>query len=88
MGGLMENSRQPKGHVVSPVSERRAPSTRYEWRVVDIPANVSRAEARAMLTEHAEFGAWELKRTVVFFGGARRVWLRKRTMRVVRTDAM
>ena len=83
----MENSRQPKGHVVSPVSDRRPLSTRYEWRVVDIPASVSRAEARAMLTEHAEFGAWELVRTIVFMGGARRVWLRKRTMRVVRTDA-
>ena len=83
----MENSRQPKGHVVSPVSDRRPLSTRYEWRVVDIPASVSRAEARAMLTEHAEFGAWELARTIVFMGGARRVWLRKRTMRVVRTDA-
>ena len=83
----MENSRQPKGHVVSPVSDRRPLSTRYEWRVVNIPASVSRAEARAMLTEHAEFGAWELARTIVFAGGARRVWLRKRTMRVVRTDA-
>ena len=83
----MENSRQPKGHVVSPVSDRRPLSTRYEWRVVNIPASVSRAEARAMLTEHAEFGAWELARTIVFMGGARRVWLRKRTMRVVRTDA-
>jgi hypothetical protein len=83
----MENSRQPKGHVVSPVGERIPLSTRYEWRVVDIPASVSRAEARAMLTEHAEFGAWELARTIVFIGGARRVWLRKRTMRVLRTDA-
>ena len=84
----MENSRQPKGHIVSPVRPDRPLATRYEWRVVDIPASVSRAEARAMLTDHAEFGAWELARTVVFFGGARRVWLRKRTMRVVRTDAM
>ena len=82
----MEKSRQPKGHVVSPVSERRASSTRYEWRVVDIPAHTSVADARAMLTEHAEFGAWELARSVRFMGGARRVWLRRRTMRVVRTD--
>ncbi|MGC4173755.1 MAG: DUF5703 family protein [Demequina sp.] len=67
--------------------ERRASSTRYDWRVVDIPASVSRADARAMLTEHAEFGAWELARSVIFVGGARRVWLRRRTMRVVRTDA-
>jgi len=83
----MENSRQPKGHVVSPVRERRASPTRYEWRVVDIPASISRADARAMLTEHAEFGAWELARSVLYVGGARRVWLRRRTMRVVRTDA-
>jgi hypothetical protein len=83
----MENSRQPKGHVVSPVRDRRASATRFEWRVVDIPADVSRADARAMLTDHAEFGAWELTRSVLFAGGARRVWLRRRTMRVVRTDA-
>ena len=84
----MENSRQTQGHVVSPVQQRRASDTRYEWRVVDIPADVSRGDARSMLTEHAEFGAWELTRTVLFVGGARRVWLRRRTMRVVRTDAL
>ena len=83
----MENSRQPQGHVVSPVSGRRAPSAQYEWRVVDIPANVSRGDARSMLTEHAEFGAWELTRSVLYPGGARRVWLRRRVMRVVRTGA-
>jgi len=83
----MENSRQAKGHVVSPVRERRASATRYEWRVVDIPAHISRSDARSMLTEHAEFGAWELARSVLYVGGARRVWLRRRTMRVVRTDA-
>ena len=83
---MKETWTQPKGHVVSPVRGRRAPSTRFEWRVVDIPAHVSRAEARTMLTEHAEYGQWELARTVVFHGGARRVWLRRRTMRVVRTD--
>jgi len=82
----MENSRQPKGHVVAPVLRRQPSSARYEWRVVDIPASTSVSEARALLTEHAEFGAWELARSVRFIGGARRVWLRRRTMRVVRTD--
>lgn len=84
---MKENWSQAHGHVVSPVRERRTGATRFEWRVVDIPARVSRAEARVMLTEHAEYGQWELARTVVFMGGARRVWLRRRTMRVVRTDA-
>lgn len=83
----MENSRQPKGHVVSPFGERVPSSARYEWRVVDIPASTSVSDARAMLTEHAEFGAWELARSVLYVGGARRVWLRRRTMRVLRTDA-
>jgi hypothetical protein len=83
----MKNSRQQLGHVVSPVRHNRPDSARFEWRVVDIPASVTSAEARAMLTEHAEFGAWELARSVLFVGGARRVWLRRRTMRVFRTDA-
>ena len=84
---MTEKQRQDKGHVVSPVRSRGASTARYEWRVVDIPATTSRADARVQLTEHAEFGAWELVRTVLYVGGARRVWLRRRTMRVVRTDA-
>lgn len=84
---MMENSRQADGHVISPVRTRRQSRSNYEWRVVDIPASISRSDARALLTEHAEYGKWELARSVLFAGGARRVWLRRRTMRVMRTDA-
>lgn len=83
---MTETQRQDKGHVVSPMRDRRVAGAHYEWRVVDIPASTTRSDARAQLTEHAEFGAWELVRSVRFEGGARRVWLRRRTMRVVRTD--
>ena len=35
-----------------------------------------------MLTEHAEYGRWELARTRLFAGGERKVWLRRKTLRV------
>ena len=67
----------------------RAPArtTRVETRVVVIPANVSRADARQMLADQAEYGKWELARVLLYRGGARRVWLRRRAMKVRRTDA-
>ena len=45
----------------------------YEYRVLRIPATTSRNDARRMLTEHAEFGRWELARTLLFAGGERKV---------------
>ena len=38
-----------------------------------------------MLAERAEYGRWELARTLVSFGGKRKVWLRRRIIRVQRT---
>ncbi len=85
----MKNSRTTRtdGHVVSPARPKESARSHLEWRVVDIPRDVTRSEARAMLTEQAEYGKWELARTQRFIGGARRVWLRRRTMRVNRYDA-
>ena len=57
----------------------------YEYRVLSIPRGTSRAEARRMLTEHAEYGRWELARVRVSMGGGHRVWLRRKIIRVVRT---
>ncbi|WNM26080.1 DUF5703 family protein [Demequina capsici] len=72
---------------MSPTRPRDGARSRLEWRVVDIPREVSKADARAMLTEQAEYGKWELARTQLFIGGRRRVWLKRRTMRVERFDA-
>jgi hypothetical protein len=67
----------PAGH--SPISAD------YEYRVISLSRATSRSDARRLLTEHAEYGRWELARVQISFGGARRVWLRRRIMRVERT---
>jgi hypothetical protein len=58
----------------------------YEYRVVQLPRTLSRADARRMLTEEAEYGRWELSRVRLYAGGVRRVWLRRRIIRVQRTS--
>jgi Family of unknown function (DUF5703) len=57
----------------------------YEYRVLQLPGAVSRADVRALLAEHAEYGRWELARVRLFSGGGRKVWLRRRIIRVQRT---
>jgi hypothetical protein len=79
--------RLTSGHVINPRLESRPASTHLQWQVVDIPRDIARHEAAQLLSEQAEHGRWELARSVIFVGGARRVWLRRRTMRVERTDA-
>ncbi len=66
-------------------TERRATASHFEFRVVDVPRGASRSEVRQLLTEQAEYGRWELARTRIYIGGARKVWLRRRTMRVPST---
>ncbi|PIE27701.1 MAG: hypothetical protein CSA58_02890 [Micrococcales bacterium] len=58
---------------------------RYEFRRLSVPAGLSLAETARLLTEHAEYGRWELARTRVYLGGRRRFWLRRRVVRVRRT---
>lgn len=57
----------------------------YEYRMLTIPRHMSRAEARRLVAEHAEYGHWELARVRLYMGGARRIWLRRKIIRVVRT---
>jgi Family of unknown function (DUF5703) len=54
----------------------------YEHRTVTIPRDRSRSDTRQMLTEEAEYGRWELARSVLYEGGERRVWLRRKIIRV------
>ena len=54
----------------------------YEYRVLRLPPSTSGNDARRMLTEQAEYGRWELARTRLFAGGERKVWLRRKTIRV------
>lgn len=57
----------------------------YEYRVLQLPGALPRSDVRAMLTEHAEYGQWELARVRLFRGGVRKVWLRRKIIRVQRT---
>jgi len=50
----------------------------WEYAPLRIPADVSRPNAAAQLTLHAEFGGWELARVVKYLDGTRRVTLRRR----------
>ena len=54
----------------------------YEYRMLRLPPSTSRGDARRMLTEQAEYGRWELARTRLFAGGERKVWLRRKAIRV------
>lgn len=59
--------------------------THYEYRVITMPREVSIADSRRRLTEEAEHGHWELARTTIYVGGARKYWLRRKTMLVEST---
>ena len=57
----------------------------WEFRHLYLPRGTSRSEARRVLTDHAEYGHWELDRLRLFADGSRRVRLRRKVIRVVRT---
>lgn len=66
--------------------ERGAPrASSYEYREVVMPRGTSRGQARALLTEEAEYGKWELAGVRLYMGGLRRVVLRRRIIRMQRT---
>lgn len=59
----------------------------YEtWRL-EFPRTATRAEVRRILTEHAEYGRWELWRVRRYVDGRSRVWLRRRRYRVARDSS-
>jgi len=57
----------------------------YEYRLLVVPRVATRAEVRRVLAEHAEYGRWELARVLVMMNGSRRIWIRRKIIRVVRT---
>lgn len=58
---------------------------RFEYLVLTVAAGERVSDARARLAEHAEYGKWELTRSVHLYGGTRKYWMRRRVMRVQRT---
>lgn len=71
---------------MDPMATDVSPGPGYEYKVLTMSRFVPRGEVTRVLTEQAEYGRWELARVVVYFGGARRIWLRRRILRVQRTD--
>ncbi|HMO10119.1 MAG TPA: DUF5703 family protein [Actinotalea sp.] len=63
----------------------RARGAQYEYRVLTIDRTTSRSDASRLLTDQAEYGRWELARTRLYAGGARKVWLRRKIIRVAST---
>jgi Family of unknown function (DUF5703) len=57
----------------------------YSYLVVYLPRDLSRDAARKILTDHAEYGDWELTRLLLFADGSRKATLRRRIIRPVRT---
>ena len=57
----------------------------YEFRRIDLPRGTSRSAARQVFVERAEREHWELDRLRLYPDGSRRVVLRRRIIRAVRT---
>ena len=57
----------------------------YEFRRMSIPRGTTRGAARRQLADQAEYGHWELARLRLFADGSRRVVLRRKVIRAVRT---
>lgn len=57
----------------------------YEYQVLSFDREATKSDVRQTLTEHAEYGRWELARSRSYLGGRRKVWLRRRIIRVRRT---
>ena len=57
----------------------------YEFRSLLLARDVSRNDARRLLTEQAEYGHWELDRLRLYPDGRRKVVLRRKIIRQVRT---
>ncbi len=53
----------------------------WEYTPLRIPAEVSRGNAAAQLSLHAEYGGWELARVALYLDGSRRVMLRRKRRR-------
>jgi Family of unknown function (DUF5703) len=59
--------------------------TEYSYLVLHLPRETPRDVARQILTDHAEYGHWELARMLLNADGSREATLRRQIIRPVRT---
>ncbi len=57
----------------------------YTYLVLSLPRGTTRDTARQIMTEHAERGGWEIDRLRLYPDGRRRIQLRRKVIRAVRT---
>lgn len=57
----------------------------FEYQEFRLPRTLGRGATTRLLTDHAEYGHWELARVRVYGDGSRRVWLRRKVIRAMRT---
>ena len=57
----------------------------YSYLVLYMPRGMPRDAARRILTQHAEYGHWELSRLRLYADGSRKATLRRQIIRPVRT---
>lgn len=80
----VEHVRDPRRVRDLPLEEGRAAED-YEFQIITVPRSSSVGQVRAALTDEAEYGRWEHARTRRYLGGGRKVWLRRRIIRVQST---
>lgn len=72
--------------MIQPFSDGwQPPGVHYEYRVLTIREATTAPDVRRLLTDAAEYGRWELARSLLFPGGRRKVWLRRKIIRVYST---
>ena len=69
---------------VPPIAHN-VPMAEYSYLVIYLPRETTRDAARRILTDHAEYGRWELARLRLNPDGSRKATLRRPIIRAVRT---
>lgn len=64
-----------------PLSAHNKLMAEYSYLVLYLPRGTSRDAARRILTDHAEYGNWELSRMRLYPDGSRRATLRRLIIR-------
>lgn len=67
------------------LTAKGAPKRQYEYLILSVRADEPAPLAYQRLREHAEYGKWELERSLLYIGGSRQFWLRRKVLRVERT---
>ena len=55
----------------------------YEVERVRLGRHISRRAVRQLLTDHAEYGGWELAQLRRYSDGSREVWIRRKIIKVM-----